>query len=218
MDVRLWNYNLTYQVRRISLKEPLIKSRAVATTAFRDGIREARRSQWPSPLASRATKQTARKGAPDSVSRSVVREGAQAAARNIVKWGAHVAAPAPQASLTVSRQPSLWVAAKCGVCIVLAEAWSLGTCDREGERWPAQPQSGELTARFAAQLRRCDATRALLSFVVHATTFVARLASIRILPATQSAEDLIRGSLCAEQLKVLRCAPFHARSRFPPWY
>ena len=44
--------------------------------------------------------------APDSVSRSVVREGAQAAARNTVKRGAHAAAPAPQASLTVSRQPS----------------------------------------------------------------------------------------------------------------
>ena len=36
---------------------------------------------------------------------------------------------------------------------------------------------------------------ALLGFVVPATTFVARLASIRILPATQFAEDLIRGSL-----------------------
>ncbi len=43
---------------------------------------------------------------PDSVSRSVVRAGAQAAAKEIVKRGAHAAAPAPQASLTVSRQPS----------------------------------------------------------------------------------------------------------------
>ena len=95
-----------------------------------------------------------RMGALDSHSRSVEREGAHAAARNIVKWGAHAAAPAPQASLTVSRQPpSLRVAAKCGVCIV-----------------------------------------ALLGFVVRATTFVARLAFIRILPATQFAEDLIRGS------------------------
>ena len=83
------------------------------------------------------------------------REGAQAAARNFVKWGAHAAAPAPQASLTVSRQPlSLRVAAKCGVCIV-----------------------------------------ALLGFVDLATTFVAHLASIRILLATHSVEDLIRGSL-----------------------
>ena len=106
------------------------------------------------PLASRATKQTARKGAPDSDSRSVEREGAQAATRNTVKRGAHAAAPAPQASLTVSRQPSFRVAVKCGVCVV-----------------------------------------ALLGFVVQATTFVARLASIRILPATQSVEDLIRGSL-----------------------
>jgi hypothetical protein len=50
-------------------KEPLIKSRVAATAAFRDGMREARCSQWPLPLASRATKQTARKGAPDSDSR-----------------------------------------------------------------------------------------------------------------------------------------------------
>ncbi len=46
-----------------------------------------------------------RTGAPDSDSRSVEREGAQASARDIVKWGAIAAAPAPQASLTVSRQP-----------------------------------------------------------------------------------------------------------------
>ncbi len=93
-------------------REPLIKSRAVATAAFRDVMREARCSQWPLPLASLATKQTARKA------------------------------------------PSLRVAAKCGICVV-----------------------------------------ALLGFVVLATTFVARLAFIRILPATQSVEDLIRGSL-----------------------
>jgi hypothetical protein len=36
---------------------------------------------------------------------SVERVGAQAAARNTVKRGAHAAAFAPQASLTVSRQP-----------------------------------------------------------------------------------------------------------------
>ncbi len=82
-------------------KEPLIKSHVVATAAFRDGMREARCSQWPLPLATFATKQTARKA------------------------------------------PSLRVAAKCGVCIVT-----------------------------------------LLGIVVPATTFVARLASIRILPAT----------------------------------
>ncbi|HMK14698.1 MAG TPA: hypothetical protein VK460_06770 [Burkholderiales bacterium] len=35
---------------------------------------------------------------------------------------------------------------------------------------------------------------ALLGFVVQATTFVARLAAILILLATQSAEDFIRGS------------------------
>ncbi len=36
---------------------------------------------------------------------------------------------------------------------------------------------------------------ALLGIVAQATTFVARLAFIRILPATQSAWDLFRGSL-----------------------
>jgi len=50
-------------------------------------------------------KVTKEKGAPDSDSRSVEREGAQAAARSTIKWGAYAAAPAPQASLTVSRQP-----------------------------------------------------------------------------------------------------------------
>jgi hypothetical protein len=39
---------------------------------------------------------------------------------------------------------------------------------------------------------------ALLGVVVLTTTFVARLASIRILLATQSTEDLIRGSLAPE--------------------
>ena len=47
--------------------------------------------------------------------------------------------------------------------------------------------------RVAAKCGVCVV--ALLGFVVLATTFVARLASLRILPATQSAEDLIRGSL-----------------------
>ncbi len=58
------------------------------------------------PLRKLSDKADRPKSAPDSDSRSVEREGAQAAARNIVKWGAHAAAPAPQASLTVSRQPS----------------------------------------------------------------------------------------------------------------
>ena len=56
-------------------------------------------------LLRRQKKVTKEKGAPDSDSRSVEREGAQAAARNIVIRGAIAAAPAPQASLTVSRQP-----------------------------------------------------------------------------------------------------------------
>jgi len=56
-------------------------------------------------LLPRQKKVTKEKGAPDSDSRSVEREGAQAAASNIVIRDAHAAAPAPQASLTVSRQP-----------------------------------------------------------------------------------------------------------------
>src|SRR5712692_2774706 len=82
---------------------PLRKFRGATV---RERTREARRSEWLTPFTSRVTKQTARKGAPDSVSRSVVREGAQAAAGITVKRGAIAAAPAPQASLTVSRQPS----------------------------------------------------------------------------------------------------------------
>jgi len=97
--------------------ESLVKPCAVTTVAFRVGMCEARCSQGLLPLASRATKQTIRISAPDSVSRSVVRERAQAAARNTFKQGAHAAAPALQASLTVSRQPSLWVAAKFSVCV-----------------------------------------------------------------------------------------------------
>src|SRR5438045_3290906 len=98
--------------RKKSIRGPLNEFRAVATAAFREGMREARRRQWRGPLASLATKQTARKA------------------------------------------PSLRVAAKCGACFV-----------------------------------------ALLGIVAQATTFVARLALIRILPATQSAWDLFRGSL-----------------------
>jgi hypothetical protein len=44
----------------------------------------------------------------DSDSRSVEREVAHAAARNTVKLGAIVAVPAPQASLTMSRQAPLF--------------------------------------------------------------------------------------------------------------
>ncbi|MGH8755369.1 MAG: hypothetical protein ACREU0_06015, partial [Burkholderiales bacterium] len=49
--------------------EPLNKSYVGATPTFRDEMREARRSKWLTPFASRATKQIARKGAPDSDSR-----------------------------------------------------------------------------------------------------------------------------------------------------
>ena len=120
-------------------------------------MREARRSQWPSPLASRATKQTARKGAPDSDSHSVEREGAQAAARNAVKRGAHTAAPAPQASLTVSRKPSLRVAAKCGVCVVLAEAWSSVRATAKASAGPRNrnPASHVPLRCTASQVQRC---------------------------------------------------------------
>src|SRR2546425_4266188 len=100
--------------RKKSIRGPLNESRTVATEAFRDGMREARRRQWQAPLASLATKQTAGKA------------------------------------------PSLRVAAKCGACFV-----------------------------------------ALLGIVTQATTFVARLAFIRILPATQSAWDSFRGSLAS---------------------
>jgi len=55
--------------------------------------------------------------------------------------------------------------------------------------------------RVAAKCGVCIV--ALLGFVVLATTFVARLASVRILPATQSAEDLIRGSLMLQLLGKL---------------
>ena len=87
-------------------KKPLNKSRVATTVAWRDGMQERRRRKGSLPFARSLTPQTARQGAPDSVSRSVVREGTQAAARNTVKWGTHAAVPAPQASLTVSRQPS----------------------------------------------------------------------------------------------------------------
>jgi CBS domain-containing protein len=43
------------------LGEPLNKSYVGATVAFQDEMREARRSEWLTPFASRATKQVARK-------------------------------------------------------------------------------------------------------------------------------------------------------------
>ena len=66
------------------------------------------------------------------------------------------------------------------------------------------------TARSAAQLRRCNAARALLGFVVPVTTFVARLAVLRILPATRLTKDLIRGSLSMVpmmRLELIRLSP-----------
>jgi len=62
--------------------------------------------------------------------------------------------------------------------------------------WQAEGQSSPpgkpRPTRVAAKCGICIV--ALLGFVVFATTFVARLASIRILPATRSTKDLIRGS------------------------
>ena len=54
-----------------------------------------------------------------------------------------------------------------------------------------RPESPAL--RVAAKYGVCIV--ALLGFVVLATTFVARLTAIRILPATWFTKDLIRGSL-----------------------
>jgi hypothetical protein len=165
---------------------------------------------------------------------SVEREGAQAAARGIVKRGAHAAAPAPQASLTVSRQPSH---AGCG------KLWRLRRARRSEEVRPRRRALARATAIrrahgplrcTASQVRRCAGpprrrsaprtrTRASveregaqkaafdsmewslcgcsrkrglgLTGRSRATTFVARLATIRILPATRLTKDLIRGSI-----------------------
>jgi hypothetical protein len=46
---------------RTYVKEPLNKSRAGATPALRDGLRERRRREWSIPFARSLTKQTARK-------------------------------------------------------------------------------------------------------------------------------------------------------------
>ncbi len=64
---------------------------------------------------------------------------------------------------------------------------------------------------------------ALLGFVGSTTTFVARLASIRILPATQSVEELIRGFLIIQfpvHLYLRRiqadCAHYLRNKRYQP--
>jgi hypothetical protein len=51
--------SLTRAASVVLLVEPLNKSYAGATLAFRDEMREARRSEWLTPFASRATKQIA---------------------------------------------------------------------------------------------------------------------------------------------------------------
>jgi hypothetical protein len=148
-----------------------------AQAAARDIVKRGAHAAAPAPQASL----TASRQPPDSDSRSVVREGAQAAARDTVKRGAHAAAPAPQASLTVLRQPpdsdsrsveregaqaaarnsvktgrsccrsrapsfadrvAAAVPPGCGKMRRLRRARrsvEFGTCDREGERWSAQP-------------------------------------------------------------------------------
>src|SRR6266436_5213143 len=74
-------------------------------------------------------------------------------------------------------------------------------CAKRGEangrpHWQASRQSRPpekpRPIRVAAKCGACFV--ALLGIVAQATTFVARLAFIRILPATQSAWDLFRGS------------------------
>src|SRR5207249_7200908 len=76
-------------------------------------------------------------------------------------------------------------------------------CAKRGEangrpHWQASRQSRPpekpRPIRVAAKCGACFV--ALLGIVAQTTTFVARLAFIRILPATQSAWDLFRGSLC----------------------
>ncbi len=67
--------------------------------------------------------------------------------------------------------------------------------------------------RIAAECGVCVV--ALLGFVVLATTFVARLASIRILPATQSAEDLIKGSFSFAD-RVAAAMPGQVALSMPP--
>ena len=168
-------------------REPLIKSSAVATAAFRDGMREARRSQWPFPLASRATKQTARKGAPDSVSRSVVREGAQAAARNAVKRGAHAAAPA-------LKEPLIKSIACATVCYpgagqgVRSAVWLM-----PNKRRTIKPCARIVPSLRVAAIGRPSAVLLGLALLLSSAA-PSRLASGRPSPATRRARGLIGGS------------------------
>src|SRR5437879_9914746 len=60
-------------------------------------------------------------------------------------------------------------------------------------RSPGKPRPIRVAAKCGACFLICQLR--LLGIVVPATTFVARLVFIRILPATQSAWDLFRGSL-----------------------
>src|SRR6266436_9770870 len=80
-------------------------------------------------------------------------------------------------------------------------------CAKRGEangkpHWQAsrqrRPPEKPRPLRVAAKCGACFV--ALLGIVAQATTFVARLAFIRILPATQSARDLFRGSLATGKL------------------
>jgi hypothetical protein len=126
---------------------------------------------------------------------SVEREGAQAAARNTVKTGR---------SCCRSRTPSFADRVAAAVPTGFRRNAALASCSpKRGARY-VRPRRRALvratairraTARSAAQLRRCNAARALLVLKLRLGTFVARLAIIRIAPETRSAEDLIRGSL-----------------------
>src|SRR6266508_1703840 len=75
------------------------------------------------------------------------------------------------------------------------------SCAKRGEANGSTPSQAERQSRSPGKPRpirvaaKCGACFvALLGIVAQATTFVARLAFIRILPATQSAWDLFRGS------------------------
>src|ERR1700688_1653635 len=86
------------------------------------------------------------------------------------------------------------------------------SCAKQGEAkgshpWRAERQSRSRgkprPIRVAAKCRACFliCQLRLLGIVAQATTFVARLAFIRILPATQSAWGLFRGSLVLRSQK-----------------
>ena len=85
-----------------------------------------------------------RMGAPDSDSHSVEREGAQSCRKRRRSMGRSCCrSRTPSFADRVAAAP---VPSGCSKMRCLRRARrsvELGTCDREGERWSAQPQSGE---------------------------------------------------------------------------